>query len=55
MKGIIKYFLHRGEGVNQYSTLNQSVWTLIREFFNPSLKKERRSMYWALRMRGSGF
>lgn len=52
----LKYYLkNRGTGVNKYSTLNQSVWTLIKEFFHPELKNERYSLYWASRIRGSGY
>ena len=55
MKDIISYFRHRGGGLNQFSTENQTLWTLIKELFHPKLKAERRLNFYSARMRGSGY
>ena len=55
MKDIIYYFRHKGGGLNQFSTENQTLWTLVKEIFQPKLKAERRLNFWHSRMRGSGF
>ena len=55
MKDIFKYFLYKRTGLNQFSTENQTLWTLILEIFRPSMKAERRLNFWAARMRGSGY
>lgn len=55
LKEIIYYIKNRGTGVNQYATVNQSIFTLIREFFNPELGDIRMTHYWAMRIRGSGY
>ena len=55
MKDIIKFLRHKGEGVNRYSTENQTLWNLILEIFQPKLKAERRLNFYASRMRGSGY
>lgn len=55
MKNIIKFFRYKGTGVNRFATENQTLWTLVKELFCPSLKDERRLMFYSVRMRGSGY
>lgn len=55
MKDILKFFKYKGTGVNQFATENQTLWTLVKEIFRPSMKDERRLIFYSARMRGSGY